>query len=456
MDTEITFFLGRFHPLVVHLPIGFLIFGLVLEMISLSKKNSPIRWAQATEWAFLGGGISGLVAVITGWMLAGEGQHGDAGLDWHRWMGVLVCVLSFLAWALKSEKWRLPVRIYYFNLILLVLALFFTGHLGGNLTHGSDYLIEHAPGPVRTLLGSGGPQNSISIPHNPDSVGWYQHLIRPMLSDKCMTCHNADKAKGGLDLTSEASIMKGGDEMAAVVRGKPWESGMFQRVTLPQNHSKFMPPKGPPLNFNEIKILEWWIESGASMTEKVSGQKVPIGINRILLEDYGLDTRPKPFFEIIPIEEIPQTTIDSLLNLGFKGGVLSEGNNYLRLKSGKKSHSPEEWKKLLDVKDHIVTLDLSGTKANDSDLEWVGQLPNLYTLDLNNTEITDQGLESLVGMERLEILNLYGTPVSDSGLVFLKSIPSLKKVYLWSTDVSGEHIDSWRQENGEIEIVFDK
>lgn len=454
MESEITYFLGRFHPLLVHLPIGFLTFGLILESISLTVKKGSIEWRQAIGWAYLGGGISGLMAVTTGWMLAGEGQHMGSALNWHRWMGVAVCVLSFSLWILRSGKIKLPIGMYYVNLTLLVLALLFTGHLGGNLTHGTGYLIEYAPRPLKVLFGSDAENEKFSIPRNPDSVVLYEHLVEPILSGKCMSCHNTEKVKGGLDLTTEESIMEGGDELTAIVGGKPLQSGIFQRVTLPYGHTNYMPPKGSPLDFNEIKILEWWILSGASFTNRISDFKIPEDISWILLEKYGLDTKPKPFFETVPLEPLPQPVIDSVFKSGFDGGVLAEGNNYLRLNASKNVYLEKDWQRLLVAKDHIVMLDLAGTEVKDSDLPWIGRLHNLYSLDLNNTRITDAGLESLKSLERLEILNLYGTAVGDSGVVFLKSLPTLKKVYLWGTAVSDEFVEQWREENEEVEIVF--
>ena len=456
METDITYFFGRFHPLVVHLPIGFVLFGLVLEIISrLFKKDAP-EWGQATAFAYLCGGLTGLMAVITGWILAREGGHADHSVDWHRWMGIAVTGLAFVSWFMKSGKWNFSVRTYYMNLGILILALLITGHLGGKLTHGPDYLTEHAPRFIKGWMGNEERGSQADLPANPDSVVVFTHLVKPILASKCMSCHDSDQRKGGLDLTTDSSILSGGDELPAVVSGKPMESGVIQRVTLPHGHTKYMPPNGRPLDFNEIRLLEWWIRTGASFTGHLSDQTVPEDISRILLDDYGLDTRQKPFFETVPTDPLPQSVLDGISNSGFEVGVLAEGNHYLRVKAGKPGFSDEDWQRLLGAKEHMVILDLARTAVNDSAMVWVGQLSNLYRLDLNNTRITDRGLGNLVSLEKLEILNLYGTDITDKGINLLKTLPALKKVYLWGTDVTDTAVDTWREENDEIEVVFNK
>lgn len=454
MESNFELFVGRFHPLVVHLPIGFLFLALILDVISSIVFKDSSKMGKAVSFAYMFGGISGLMAVATGWLLAGGGGYSDGSVDWHRWMGVFVTLLAFLAWLLKSERLNFPVRVYHANTIMLVTALFFTGHLGGNLTHGSNYLIEHAPKPLKVVFGNLNGSKSIQIPENPDSVNVYNHLVHPVLDAKCLSCHNPSKAKGGLDMSDPDSLMAGGDELIAVVPGKPLESGIFQRTTLPFDHSKFMPPKGNPLEYNEIRILEWWIEGGASFEISVSDLDRPEEITAILQEKYGLDARPRPFYETVSIDSLPESEFIQIIESGFKGGTLSEDNNYLSLSVGSSNLKEGGIKNLLNAKDHIIDLDLSRSDLEDEDLAIIGQLENLYSLNLNNTSITDVGLESIVGLQKLEILNLYGTSVTDVGLSKLKELTSLKKVYLWQTGASKKFVDDWTSGSEGLQVVM--
>lgn len=453
MESNFELFLGRFHPLIVHLPIGFLILAILLDIISVRWHRESPKLDKAVAYAYLLGGITGLMAVGTGWLLAGSGGYTDPSVQWHRWLGVSVTLLSFCAWALKSKKPDLPAAVYRTNVILLAGTLIFTGHLGGNLTHGSGFLLEHAPQPIRTLFGGEDGSPGITLPNNPDSVLVYAHLIKPILELKCMSCHNSGKTKGGLDMSAPESFREGGDEGAAIVAGQPFESGIFQRTTLPFNHAKYMPPNGRPLEYHEIKLLEWWISEGASFDSQISDVGKPEDIMVILLDRYGLDVRPRPFFETTEIEVLQASIWEGLTENGFKGRTLSESNNYVTVSPTSLILAEGSLESLLNASTHIVDLDLSRTNLDDSRLAIVGKLENLYSLNLNNTGITDEGLKSIADLPKLAILNLYGTAVTDTGLEVLKNLPALKKVYLWQTDVTTEFVSQWQSES-EIEIVM--
>lgn len=454
MESDILYFVGRFHPLVVHLPIGILIVGFALEGMAMVSPKSSAGWNKALEYIWLGGALTGLMSVITGWLVAGEGNHMPNSVDWHRWMGMSVLVLTFVAWAMKSRRWKVSREVYLSNLALLALSLFITGHLGGKLTHGSDYLVEYAPGVIKKWVGQDAHEFQDTFPNNPDSALVFDHLIQPILKRNCTSCHNSDERKGGLDLTTGLGIMEGGDELPAVVPGKALRSGIFQRVTLPQSHSKFMPPRGRPLDFNEIRLLEWWIGNGASFSGPVSDSELRDDIVWILQENYGLDTHPKPFFEREVIDAIPPSVLDEIYELGFRGGMLAEGNHFVKLKAVDRELAELDWQRIRALKGHLVMLDLGDTNVDDRTLQWVGDWKNLYKLDLNNTLVTDEGLENLVVLERLEILNLYGTRVSDRGVQVLKSLPALKKIFLWGSEVTEGFVNNWRAENPSLEIIW--
>src|SRR5699024_10988071 len=102
MESNLELFIGRFHPLVVHLPIGFLILAVLLEVISKMLHRDSLKLEKAESYAYLLGCISGLMAVGTGWLLTENGGYSKESVDWHRWLGLLVTFLAFVAWFLKS------------------------------------------------------------------------------------------------------------------------------------------------------------------------------------------------------------------------------------------------------------------------------------------------------------------------------------------------------------------
>ncbi len=91
--------------------------------------------------------------------------------------------------------------------------------------------------------------------------------IAPILEFQCVECHQADKIKGELRMDTHEWIMKGGDSGAAIVPGKPEESSVIDRITLPADDVDIMPPEGGPLSEKEIDLLTKWIKAGAPWPE---------------------------------------------------------------------------------------------------------------------------------------------------------------------------------------------
>ena len=104
--------------------------------------------------------------------------------------------------------------------------------------------------------------------HIPDQVS-YNFDIRPILSDKCMTCHgpDANKREAGLrlDIAENAyQALKENPKAHALVPGKPELSEVFLRISS-SDTTKMMPPKESNLKLSqhEISLIEKWIKQGA-------------------------------------------------------------------------------------------------------------------------------------------------------------------------------------------------
>ena len=81
--------------------------------------------------------------------------------------------------------------------------------------------------------------------------------IPALLARRCLDCHNASDNKGGLDLTTRQSALKGGDTGPAIIAGQAADSLLMERVLADE-----MPPKHP-LPEAERKLLQEWIAAGA-------------------------------------------------------------------------------------------------------------------------------------------------------------------------------------------------
>src|SRR5919201_345510 len=79
---------------------------------------------------------------------------------------------------------------------------------------------------------------SADVPRSPD--GGFDTQIAPILARRCLDCHSGPDPKGKLDLSSQASALRGGEAGPAIAPGDPDESLLWERVA-----SDEMPPKGP-------------------------------------------------------------------------------------------------------------------------------------------------------------------------------------------------------------------
>ena len=88
--------------------------------------------------------------------------------------------------------------------------------------------------------------------------------VRPLLVKRCLACHDAEHAKGGLRLDSREAAIKGGkSKQPALVPGTPAKSELVKRITT-HDADELMPPKGGALNSPQVALLTRWIAEGAS------------------------------------------------------------------------------------------------------------------------------------------------------------------------------------------------
>ncbi len=90
--------------------------------------------------------------------------------------------------------------------------------------------------------------------------------IRPILSDKCFTCHGPDPSQrmSKLRLDTKAGAFADLEGKSAIVPGKPARSEMYRRISSSDPAVK-MPPafSGRTLTAPEIELIRRWIEQGA-------------------------------------------------------------------------------------------------------------------------------------------------------------------------------------------------
>lgn len=108
---------------------------------------------------------------------------------------------------------------------------------------------------------------SLSMARAQEAKVDFKKEIRPILEFNCVTCHNEEKAKGELRMDDHAHFIQGGENGLAVESGQPDKSQLIHLVSLPEDDSDVMPPKGRLLTKEEIAKLRQWIAEGASWPE---------------------------------------------------------------------------------------------------------------------------------------------------------------------------------------------
>lgn len=255
-------FLGPFHSLVLHYPIGFLTLAVILEIYGRFKPSPELRAIIRFVICLSFG--SGLVAASLGWMRAATGGYEFQAVEAHRLFGlavptVMVATLVAERVMRRRQEAGLSVWVYRGFLGLSLALLIVTGHLGGNLTHGANFLVEHAPGFLKDIIHE--------VPSAGQSSGGLDSkavLVQTIFRAKCVKCHGPEKHKGDYRLDLPAVAARGGKSgKTALVAGKPMESHLMERILLPRTSEDVMPPEGAPLTADEIVAIAHWIQAGA-------------------------------------------------------------------------------------------------------------------------------------------------------------------------------------------------
>jgi uncharacterized membrane protein len=281
---DFIYFLGRFHVLVLHLPIGMICALFVLELLSRRERFRHLEAASPYLWVATA--VSAIVTVLLGFMHFAEGSFTGPSGELHRLYGTVVAAVATVVAVLRVGKFASSYKPLFFpaSIVLLVLVSI-TGHYGGNLTHGSTYLVEYAPQPLRSLAGLP-PRRTITSVSAADP---FADVVGPILVERCASCHNEDKREADLVLTTYAGVMRGGESGRVVVAGNTQLSELLRRITLPQDHEEFMPAEGKtPLTDRQVEIIRWWIEAGAPNGGTIGELEVPDAVRSTLSAELGV------------------------------------------------------------------------------------------------------------------------------------------------------------------------
>jgi hypothetical protein len=429
MDALLYF--GRFHPLVLHLPIGILLY--IYWHWGYAHFFGKKQPAPDLNFAFGVSLATSLVTTFTGLMLAQNGGYEGELLDRHKYLGIVTTVtVPLVWWTYRRWKNQRAFGLLFTGLIGLVA---FTGHQGGSLTHGEDFLIRSINPIVKKL------------PDNLQEAHVFDQLVLPVVEQKCVSCHNPQKTKGELLLHNLNGWRQGGESGPILVAGNAEDSEIIRRIFLPKGDELHMPPKGKlQLTPNEKSFLRWWVDGMTSYDHR--------------LEDLAETETVAAYLAELKASQAPKIDPPSLRDRQRlrRAGLLVESLStkvpWIAVKvADPDSFAVEELKVLRRVGEAVRELDLTGTDLVDASLDFLGKMPHLRQLNLSGSSVSSASLSNLAGLDNLEVLNLVGTPVDTQLFSTLRQLTGLKRLYVWQTPL--EHLDAshWRQDFPDLTVI---
>jgi len=428
-------FIGRLHPLLVHLPIGILLLAVLFEWLPFRKPYKSLkRSIRIILWL---GFFAALTSMVSGLFLKENGDYEWQSIKLHQFAGIaLTLITGVYAWACGQKQFK---RIYKFLSVLMLVLIIATGHLGGTLTHGEGFLFEAKS------------KDAELAQVNLQQAHFYNDLVKPILDSKCYACHGSGKQKGKLRLDAPEHILKGGKDGVVLVAGKVDESEMINRALLPLDNDDHMPPKEKAqLTPTEIEILELWISSGADFDKSVVESNQLTALQKIISNK----TISKAEVPEGNIDAADQQVIQSLNRLGAVVLPVANNSNYLSVNLVNVTAVDSALDYLVKVKQQLVWLKAGDLPVNDSHLNQLAQLTQLTKLSLERTNITDAGLAQLNTLINLQYLNLNQTKITATGIKSLSGLKNLQSLYIYETGAKATELSALEQAFPNTKIEF--
>ncbi len=90
----------------------------------------------------------------------------------------------------------------------------------------------------------------------------FVHEVAPIISKKCIECHNESKKKGGLSMNTEEKFREGSENGHIVDPVNP-EKSLILKLIVSDDEDLIMPPKGKPLDDQQVETIKAWVLGGA-------------------------------------------------------------------------------------------------------------------------------------------------------------------------------------------------
>ena len=437
-------YLGNYHPLLVHLPIGvlslFLLLAIFISRVQLQKSSSIIRFLLL---------ISALTATgssITGLITASGGGYDSELVTGHQVMGLVLTIVNWALWYKTDFLFQCSMQIYRLLMGLIAVLMTLTGHAGGSLTHGPEFLV---PPPISEWF------KSETYDRNPITMESSAfEAASAIFQAKCMVCHGRNKQKGKLRLDGKEHILAGG-ENGQVISENATNSLLIHRLLLPIDDEDHMPPKErKQLSKVEIDFLIWWIDNGLDFDNSLSEMNLPDSLSDILSSEEVLVENP-----LIPERDVaPVAThvVEGLQSFGLIVIPISGSSNYVSVSFANvlPENSNKAVRSLIDVKDQLIWLNLDYQNLDQQSWNEIGNLTNLRKLNLRSSNLDDNSIRAINKLTDIVLLNLVETKITAAGVATFENLKNLKSMFLFRTGISSSEIDEIVKMFPEVTIEY--
>jgi mono/diheme cytochrome c family protein len=139
---------------------------------------------------------------------------------------------------------------------------------------------------------------------------FFEQKVRPVLVEKCFSCHGPKKQQGGLRLDSRPAFQSGGDNGPVVIAGKPDQSVLVKAVR--REGELKMPPK-EKLAADQVEVLTEWVRMGAPWSDDTSGKVATATVAEMRQRHWAFRPVNKPDVPAVRQPDLVKTPVDAFV-----------------------------------------------------------------------------------------------------------------------------------------------
>ena len=429
-------FIGAWHPVILHLPIGIMVW-IGIQRVWTGWRGKPALGNETLLWAVAA--LTATGSFITGYAWGMAGGYDETQLNRHLWAAVAFTVVCWWGWL--AQLTHMSGRMKAGTILAGLVSVMLTGHWGGLMVHGD---------PLAAAPWRNDPQRFAQFAEFGEEINVYAELVHPIMGAKCMICHGPAKQNGKLRLDSFEAIMRGGDNGRVVVPGDDAESDLITVILLPMAHEDHMPPPNrPQITDEELAALVYWVREGATADLMIAKADAPAELLPLLEPTYRL--LEDETLQAARLAAEAQARVEQAVRreelaavLAALPEALAQGFSFEDQTSARLLFSPATHRHVLTSADLVtarevlracVDIDLSRLAIDGAVLAELRYASHLQPLNLAGCEVGDELFEHLGSLPELERLSLFGTQITELPTDLSEQLPRLRQLFVGGTEV---------------------